>query len=72
MTEIASARRTGRDPDLPYVPVIIRRFPTYDRSQIIRAFAFATRSEAVAFAEKAIAHHNEHATKAPRHLRGLA
>jgi hypothetical protein len=64
MTRIASATKTGRNPNFPYVPVIIDRSAARDRSQVVRGFAFATRGEALAFAEKTIAHRDDHAAKA--------
>jgi hypothetical protein len=63
-TRIASATKTGRNPKFPFVPVVVLRDATRDRAQQVRGFAFATRAEAVAFAEKTIAHREEHAVKA--------
>ena len=56
-TNKASAAKRGRNPKFPYVPVI-----TFDqlagrdsaRSEQIRGRAFATREEAVAYAQKAL------------------
>lgn len=50
---VPSATKTGRNPKLPYVPVIVHKGPR-DRASQVRGFAFETRSEAVEFARKTI------------------
>lgn len=49
---IASARKTGRNPKWPYVPVLL---DDQGRQHQILARAFETRSEAVAYAEDHLA-----------------
>ena len=50
----ASARKSGRDPRWPYVPIIkYADRPLAPTSQVLGR-AFATRSEAVAYAEQCI------------------
>lgn len=56
MTEQASALKRGRNPRFPFVPVTIRD----GRASQVRGVAFATREEAVAFAQKAIDLRNAH------------
>lgn len=53
----ASARKTGRNPAWPYVPVVLEPADDAGRTfqRQIRARAFATRAEAVAYAERHIA-----------------
>jgi hypothetical protein len=55
--KIATAAKTGRNKRFPYVPVIktIDR-PGFERTAIVRGYAFSTREEAVAFAQKRIVH----------------
>ena len=48
----ASARKRGRNPDYPYVPVIER--PNGTTSNPVRGRAYATRTEAVAAAQRQI------------------
>jgi hypothetical protein len=70
----ASAAKRGRNPAFPYVPVIdygeqkigVHR----TRTEQIRARAFATREEAVAYAERVIAAREQELTRKladPRH-----
>lgn len=47
-----TARKTGRNPAWPYVPVVLHG----DRQEQILGKAFATRPEAVAHATKVISH----------------
>lgn len=62
----ASARKTGRNPKFPYVPILIVTHPDTNgmtsQQQILR-LAFATRAEAVACAEKHIAGAKAHLAK---------
>lgn len=48
-----TARKTGRNPQFPYVPVIIRPtdVPNVTRQEQLVGLAFRTRSEAIACAE---------------------
>ena len=48
---IAVARKTGRNPRWPYVPVIL---DTDGRQRQIRGLAYATRQEAVAAAQRSL------------------
>jgi hypothetical protein len=50
----ASARKTGRNPEWPYVPVIITDIGRPSQGQILGR-AFKTRAEAIAYAEAHIA-----------------
>jgi hypothetical protein len=51
----ATAAKTGRNPKFPYVPVIRTSYSTgVDRTSVIRGYAFGTRAEAIAFAQKRI------------------
>jgi hypothetical protein len=54
-TKKATATKTGKHPKFPYVPVIKTSYATgWDRTSIVRGYAFATRAEAIAFAQKRI------------------
>jgi hypothetical protein len=51
----ATARKSGRWPQWPYVAVVDHPCPRYGRrTEVIRKRAFATREEAVAYAGKVI------------------
>jgi hypothetical protein len=60
---IAKARKTGRSANRPYVPVIVTRVPGRDIETQVRGFAFATREEAVAFAQKTIEFNDQRCAK---------
>lgn len=51
MTDQASAAKRGRNPKFPYVPVTVR---ADGRTSQVLGAAFATRVDAVAFAQKTI------------------
>jgi hypothetical protein len=50
----ASAAKRGRRAEWPYVPVIIHGEYPFERTEQIRAKAFANRPDALAYAERVI------------------
>lgn len=62
----ASARRTGRNPAYPYVPVVETHHAEHGhllRTETIRGLAFAERADAVAKAQRVLNHRAEAAAR---------
>ncbi len=59
----AGAKKIGRNPRYPFVPVIVITQGARVITTQIRGFAFTTRSEALFFAQKTIEYNDERCKK---------